>query len=124
MSAAPAGRILWAMAEDAPHAGQPAGAAREVAEAVGSLARLELELALGRVREAAAALGIGIALLVGAALSVPLVLAFVLATIAAALATAIPVWAALLVVTGLLGLALAGLVAGGLALLRRGRGAR
>ena len=52
---------------------------------------------------------LGIGLLLGAALFLVFMLAFVFATIAAALATTMPTWAALLVTTGIL-LLLAGVL--------------
>jgi len=96
-------------------------AAKQVAEHASSLARLELELAILELKKKAAALGIGIGLAIGALLFVPLVIGFAFATIAAALATAVSIWLALLITTGIL-LGLSALLAGvGVALIRKGR---
>jgi hypothetical protein len=95
-------------------------AAKTVAEHASSLARLELQLALLEVKRKAAALGVGVGMLVGAALFGFFLLAFVLATATAAIAIALPVWAALLIMTG----AVFGLVATlgllGLAAIKKG----
>jgi uncharacterized membrane protein YqjE len=81
-------------------------AAKQVAEHASSLARLELELALLELKKKVARLGIGIALGVGGLLFALFALGFGFATIAAALATAMSTWLALLITTGiLLGLA-------------------
>jgi hypothetical protein len=82
-------------------------AAKTVAEHASSLARLEVQLALMEIKKKAVALGLGVGLLVGAALFGVFLLAFVLATVTALIALALPVWAALLIMTG----ALLGLVA-------------
>jgi uncharacterized membrane protein YqjE len=85
-------------------------AVKEVAERASSIVRLELELAAMEVKRKVASLGLGIALLLGAALFLVFMLLFVFATIAAGLATAMPTWAALLVTTGIL-LLLTGMLA-------------
>ena len=77
-------------------------AAKQVAEHASSLARLELELAVLELKKKVAALGIGIGLGVGALLFAVFALGFTFATIAAALATALPWWAALLITTAIL----------------------
>ncbi|MDX6400619.1 MAG: hypothetical protein QOF27_1225, partial [Gaiellaceae bacterium] len=77
-------------------------AVKEVAERASSIVRLELELAALELRRKVTSLGLGIALLLGAAVLLVFMLGFVFATIAAALATAMPTWAALLVTTGIL----------------------
>jgi hypothetical protein len=77
-------------------------AAKNVAEHASALVRLELQLALLEIKHKVAALGVGVGLLVGAALFGLFLLAFVLATITALIALALPVWAALLIMTGLL----------------------
>ena len=77
-------------------------AAKQVAEHASALARLELELASLELKRKLAALGIGIGLGVGAAVFLLFMLGFGLATIAAALATFLPTWLALLIVTGFL----------------------
>jgi hypothetical protein len=83
-------------------AGENAGlsnAAKLVAERARSVVRLELQLAAAELKKKAATLGVGIGLLVGAALFAFFMLAFGLATIAAGLATAVSTWLALLIVT-------------------------
>jgi hypothetical protein len=94
------------------HEGERRGlgaAARLVSERASSLVRLELQLAAGELKQKVVALGLGIALLVGAALFGLFALGFGLATAAAALATTVSTWLALLIVTGALVL-LAGLL--------------
>jgi hypothetical protein len=86
------------------------GAAKLVADRARSIVRLELQLAATEVKKKVAALGLGIALLVGAGLFGLFALGFGLATIVAALATALSTWLALLIVTGAL-LLLAGVLA-------------
>jgi uncharacterized membrane protein YqjE len=78
------------------------GAARAVSERVSSLVRLEIELAVAELKRKAATLGVGIGLLVGAGLFAVFMLWFAFATIAAALATVVSTWLALLIVTGIL----------------------
>src|SRR2546423_15249603 len=81
-------------------------AAKQVAEHGSSLARLELELAVLELKKKVARLGIGIGLGVGGLLFAVFALGFAFATIAAALATTMSTWLALLITTGiLLGLA-------------------
>jgi membrane protein implicated in regulation of membrane protease activity len=75
-------------------------AARNVAEHASSVAKLELELAALELKKKLTSFAVGIGLGVGAALLALFMLAFGLATIAAALATFLPWWLALLVVTG------------------------
>jgi uncharacterized membrane protein YqjE len=86
-------------------------AAKLVAEKASSIARLEVELASIELKKKLSALGVGIGLLVGAALVLVYALGFTFATITAGLATFLPVWLSLLivtvflfVVTGILGL--------------------
>jgi hypothetical protein len=76
------------------------GAAKVVADKARSIVRLELALAAAELKKKAIALGIGIALLAGAALFGILAVGFGVATIAAALATIFSTWLALLIVTG------------------------
>jgi magnesium-transporting ATPase (P-type) len=76
------------------------GAAKLVADKASSIVRLELALAATELKKKLFALGLGIALLVGAAVFGVFALAFGLATIAAALATVFSTWLALLIVTG------------------------
>jgi hypothetical protein len=73
--------------------------AKLVAEKASSIARLELELASMEVKRKIAALGIGIGLLLGAAAVLLYGIGFGFATIAAGLATFLPVWLSLLIVT-------------------------
>jgi hypothetical protein len=89
------------------HANRGVGeTAKVVAEHASSLARLEVALALAEIKRKVAALGLGIALAIGGAVFATFGLAFAFATIAAAIAIALPWWAALLIVTGgLFGLA-------------------
>jgi hypothetical protein len=77
-------------------------AAKLVAEKASSIARLELELASIELKKKLAALGVGIGLLVGALLVFVYGLGFAFATIAAGLATFLPVWLSLLIVTAFL----------------------
>jgi uncharacterized membrane protein YqjE len=72
---------------------------KSVSERASSLVRLELELAALEVKRKIASLGIGIGLALGAAVLLVFALGFGLATIAAGIATALPWWAALLIVT-------------------------
>jgi Putative Actinobacterial Holin-X, holin superfamily III len=79
---------------------------KEVAEHASSLVRLELELATLELKRKAMNLGVGIGLTIGAAIFGLFTLGFMFATIAAALATTMSTWLALLIVTlGLLVLA-------------------
>jgi uncharacterized membrane protein YqjE len=79
---------------------------KEVAEHASSLVRLELELATLELKRKAMNLGVGIGLATGAAIFGLFALGFLFATIAAALATTMSTWLALLIVTlGLLVLA-------------------
>ena len=72
---------------------------KSVSERASSLVRLELELAALEVKRKIASLGIGIGLALAAAVLLVFALGFGLATIAAGIATALPWWAALLIVT-------------------------
>lgn len=74
-------------------------AAKLVAEKASSIARLELELASMELKKKIGALGVGIGLLFGALVFVLYGLGFGLATVAAALATFLPVWLSILAVT-------------------------
>jgi hypothetical protein len=95
-------------------------AAKHVAEHASSLARLEVRLALLEIRTKAVALGVGIGLLAAAAIFGLFLLAFALAAITAAFALFLPVWAALLVMCGIVLLSVATLGLVGLAALRKG----
>ena len=95
-------------------------AAKLVTERASSLVRLELQLAATEVKHKVAALGLGIALLVGAGVVGVFAIGFAFATVAAALATFLATWLALLVVTGGLFLLVALLAALGIAKVRKG----
>jgi uncharacterized membrane protein YqjE len=73
--------------------------AKGVAEHASALVRLEMELAALELKQKISQLGIGIGLALGAALFLLFALGFGLATIAAGIATALPWWASLLIVT-------------------------
>jgi hypothetical protein len=92
------------------------GAAKSVAEHASTIVRLEIELAALELKKKMTALAVGIGLGVGAAIFGLFGLGFVFATIAAALATFLSTWLALLIVT--LGLFV---LAGLLGMLARGR---
>jgi hypothetical protein len=95
-------------------------AAKSVAEHASSLVRLDVQLALLEIKKKVAALGIGIGMLVGAAVVGLFLLAFVLASITALIALALPVWASLLIMTGLLLGAVATLGLLGLGAIKKG----
>jgi hypothetical protein len=105
------------------HEGERRGlgaAAKLVSERASSLVRLELQLAAAELKQKVVALGVGIALLVGAAVFGLFALGFGLATAAAALATTVSTWLALLIVTGALVLLAGVLGAIGVGRLRKG----
>jgi cytochrome c oxidase assembly factor CtaG len=95
-------------------------AVHEVAEHARTLVRLEGELAALEVRQKIASLGAGVALLVAGGVLALFALGFLLATVAAALATAVSTWLALLLVAGGVALVAVALLAIGASLLRRG----
>lgn len=74
-------------------------AAKQVAEHASTLARLELELAAMEVKSKVAALGKAAGFGAGALFFLLYAIGFAFATIAAALATFLPTWLALLLVT-------------------------
>ena len=76
-------------------------AVKEVAERASSIVRLELELAAMELKRKVVSLGVGIALALGAALMLLFVIGFAFATIAAALASAVSTWLALLITTAI-----------------------
>ena len=86
--------------------GRPAhglgAAVKEVAERASAIVRLELELATMELKRKVVSLGLGIAFALGAAVMLLFVLGFAFATIAAALATVVSTWLALLITTGIL----------------------
>ena len=86
------------------------GAVKEVAEHASTLARLEIELASLELKKKVAAIGVGLGLLAGAVAIGLYGIGFLFATITAGLATFLPVWLSLLIVTLVL-LATAGLLA-------------
>ena len=96
------------------------GAAKAVADRARSIVRLEIQLALGELKRKVAALGIGIAMLAGAAIFALFGLGFALATITAAIATALSTWLALLIVTGGLFLVVGLLAVLGIGSIKRG----
>ena len=77
-------------------------ATRLVADKVSTIVRLELALAAAELKKKAASFGVGIGLFAGAALFAVFALGFLFAAIAAGIATALPTWAALLIVFALL----------------------
>jgi uncharacterized membrane protein YqjE len=89
-------------------------AVKQVAERASALVKLELELAAVELKRKIVALGLGIGLGIGAAVFLVFALGFAFATVAAALATFLSTWLALLIVTG--ALLLVALVLGVLAL--------
>jgi hypothetical protein len=95
-------------------------AARGVAEYASSVARLEIELATLELKQKLATLGVGIGLLAGAGLFALYMLGFGLASAAAGLATFLPWWLSLLIVTGILAVLVALLAGLGLARVRKG----
>ena len=102
----------------------PIEAGRAIAEHAARLAKLELELKAVELKGKAARLGIAAGLGVSAVLLAPLLVVFVLATIAAALATVFQVWIAILIVSGLLLVLVGGLAGASAAVMsatRKGR---
>jgi hypothetical protein len=99
--------VAPAVVEFPPKMPNPIAAVKEVANRVSTLARLHLELAKLELQDKLTALGIGVGLVVTAAILAFFMLGFLFATIAAGLATFLPWWLALLIVT----LLLAGLAA-------------
>jgi hypothetical protein len=74
------------------------GATKHIADHALAIAKLELKLAALELKKKAAALGVGVGLLVGAAVLALFTLGFLLAAAAAGLATAVSTWLALLIV--------------------------
>jgi putative superfamily III holin-X len=77
-------------------------AVKNVREHATTLVGLEVELAKLELQKKLAALGVGVALFVAAAVLVVYGVGFLFATIAAGLATFLPTWVAILIVTLLL----------------------
>jgi uncharacterized membrane protein YozB (DUF420 family) len=96
------------------------GATKRVADHARSFVRLELQLAAAEMKKRIVALGLGIALVAGAAVLALAALAFGLAAATAGIATALPVWAALLIMFGGLFLLAAILGGAGAVLLKKG----
>ncbi len=94
-------------------------AAEQVTEHAKRVVRLEIELAIVEVKRKLATLGVGMGLVVAAGVLGLFGLGFLLAAIAAGLATFLPMWAALLIVTGALFLIAGGLAAIGIAALKK-----
>jgi hypothetical protein len=92
----------------------------EVAEHARTLVRLEGELAVLEVRRKISAIGAGVVLLAAGGVLALFALGFLLATVAAALATVLATWLALLVVGGALALVAAVALAVGVSQLRAG----
>ena len=78
------------------------GATKHIADHALAIAKLEFKLAALELKKKAAALGVGIGLLVGAAVLALFALGFLLAAAAAGLATAVSTWLALLIVGAVL----------------------
>jgi hypothetical protein len=95
-------------------------AAKLVAERASTLVRLEMELAALELKRKAISLAVGIGLAVGAAVVLLYALGFGLAAAAAGIATALPVWSALLIVMG--GLLVLTMVLGAIAAYLFGKG--
>jgi hypothetical protein len=77
-------------------------AAKGVVDHASALARLEVRLALLELKAKLAALGVGIGLVAGAGIFALYTLGFGLAAVAAALATVVSTWLALLIVAAVL----------------------
>jgi uncharacterized membrane protein YqjE len=92
---------------------------QQVADHARSLVRLEVELASLELRQKAAALGGGFALIVSAVVLTLFAVGFLLATIAAVIAIFLPLWTATLVVGVMLLLLAAGLAFAARSLLQR-----
>jgi Putative Actinobacterial Holin-X, holin superfamily III len=95
-------------------------AAKQVSEHAKALVGLEVELASLELKQKLASLGLGIGLLVAAAVVGLYVLGFTFATITAGLATFLPTWLALLIVTLFLLIVAALLAAIGIKRVQRG----
>jgi Putative Actinobacterial Holin-X, holin superfamily III len=77
----------------------PVTAVKEIVNRLSTLAKLHIELAKLELKQKLAAIGAGIGLVVAAGVLLFFMTAFMFATIAAALATFLPWWLALLIVT-------------------------
>ena len=94
-------------------------AAEQVTEHAKRVVKLEIELAIVELKRKLATLGVGMGLVVAAAVLGLFGLGFLLAAIAAGLATFLPTWAALLIVMGALFLIAGGLAAIGISALKK-----
>ena len=95
-------------------------AVKDVTEHASTWFRLERELALLELKNKVTSLGLGLGLAIGAALIALYAVGFLFATIAAGLATVMPTWLALLIVTLVLGTVAGILAAVGINRIRRG----
>jgi hypothetical protein len=77
----------------------PVTALKEIVNRLSKLAKLHIELAKLELKQKLAALGAGIGLVISAAVVLFFMVGFLFATIAAALATFLPWWLSLLIVT-------------------------
>ena len=77
-------------------------AAKTVAEHASALVRLEIELATMELKRKVVAIGMGIAFGLGAALFLLFMLGFLFLAVAAAFATVVSTWLALLITAGIL----------------------
>jgi len=94
-------------------------AAERVADHTKRIVQLELELATLELKRKLGTLGAGIGLVVGGAIVAFFALGFTFATVAAAFATFLPTWLAILIVAGGLFLLAGGLIAIGVSALKR-----
>jgi hypothetical protein len=94
-------------------------AVKQVSEHASALARLEVELATLELKRKVAVLGIGIGLLVGAAVLALYGLGFGLASAASGLSNVVDMWLALLIVAGALFLVVAILALVGISSLKK-----
>src|SRR5436189_6211113 len=103
-----------------PQNGGLGGAAKSVAEHASAIAKLELELAGLELKGKVAALGVGIGLVVGAAVFGLFALGWLFATATAGLETFLPTWLSLLIVGLVLGAIAAVLGLVGLGRIKKG----
>jgi len=96
------------------------GATKLIADHVLAIAKLEFKLALLELKKKATVLGVGVGLLVGAAVFGLFALGFLLAAVAAGLATTLSTWLALLIVGAVLVLLTSVLALLGRSSLKRG----
>jgi Putative Actinobacterial Holin-X, holin superfamily III len=96
------------------------GATKLIADHVLAIAKLEFKLALLELKKKATVLGVGVGLLVGAAVFGLFALGFLLAAVAAGLATTLSTWLALLIVGAVLVLLASVLALLGRSSLKRG----